>query len=471
MLLSIANLLENKDLIRLGCTCAKLRKIMEDVLYRCPDLDPWDWDRKTYSKSAPSKIVPMKDTLEKRPDLARGVQELELGPRKTTVPIELAVMPALIAQSTPLCGSIEAHICEYFLAGALLHLTPNLRTLKLILHGTEMGKDKPLQKFFGPKVDDRKTDLSVIPGLRHLTTLHFLSNTDHHFQTLWATLPALREVQIRGIYTISDENVSQGPVMVRKLRLDALSPVLSPRDRRHSGWSTFLRHFSVLEELQVQIIPDYRKTNSSEVLGHGLLGSYSTLVNMIGHLRSVLTVLDLRLEHYDPTSFLDFVTPFCPSSLKEFSALKFLRIPYDGLFAKNATPSPSAQDCLARVLPECLERLEVLFPLLDIYNHFDRFLEHPQKTRFALKDVVYHCSNARGHPFEQFMYLSDPHPTFQRLRASNIDVQFHYRKQDRRPGWEEYDKATYALAKWLANGGNAYEGESGTSSFDNWEGC
>jgi hypothetical protein len=277
----------------------------------------------------------------------------------------------------------------------------------------------PLQKLFGNAMSDATASTQLMLCLSSLETLHW-DGAECHWTV--AKFPKLEKLSLaRGCTFLYDMAAAEKSKSLHTLVLHVLPGILKRQTltSRYCALPSFLRHLPGLKNLTVSL---YRCTwSDSELVEDGLddekhQGSFQYLVAALAPVRESfgkLTIVD-DSEAWAP--LLDYVRPAV--SIKDFTALKILSVPYDFLPTRFDYADIGEKRRVSDILPSSLEVLVLVNLRLDLYD-FLKLILVGRHTMPSLIRIELCPSVVRGAPFEAFAFAND---VCAELKEEGIDV-------------------------------------------------
>lgn len=429
MLIEISKQLTNETLSYLSRVCQTFRGISEPLLYSSIFFY-------THSKKS---ITLFYRTLLDRPELAIFVKSLSLSLEIYDIQLELPVNPTFLRQSNTFIQTVDVKIPQPCLVGFILHLLPSLRYLSIV----SRGNGELTSRLFGPRFNVETANLALVPGICSLENLNIDCSEFHWAIIQFPTLKSLVLYNSRGIYNI---NMQYDWNTITKLSIERSPSALISNHEDQEQLSSFLGNFRCLKEVQISI---KEPSGRSIQIDSDEEGDYSTLVSLLSHSSQFLETIGLGFEDLQGTKWLDHLMPL--GTLKDFTSLKVLQVPYEALIDKIEDMYVYTSTPWHKLLPESIETLEIWFPTLEVYDRLLHFLRF-RNLLPHLSTIKLHCSSDRGDEYEEFAFRAHVHPVVRSLRDANVNIKFFHRAQDMKSVWSDldYDFCVLDVAKFIA---------------------
>ncbi|OAL01025.1 hypothetical protein IQ06DRAFT_347100 [Phaeosphaeriaceae sp. SRC1lsM3a] len=443
LLFNISCRLSSKSLCNLSLVSKHVSEIAQVELHTAPQI-------KCDSTSF-YRIFLLQVTLYKRPDFAAKVYSLE---------IEVAVNDRIVWDNSETGSYGNSYtIREKDLVGDLLHYAINLQQFKLsMFRDVDASKAKPVDprayvhhnigrlfNVHGRDPDRRSLlrDLSLIPGLKKLTSLSFNSGG---MEWAWCALPRLKKLHI-GLHCALGENLSRcGPSKIRELSLDRDSGILCALLPHQSQQMHPMYYYLDATPKLVKLIltlcnTRYSKTRDFfyDYVASRNWGSFENLIRHIKPVASTLEHLVIKECSHKCTSVRDYVHPV--KSLTDFKRLRVLNVPYEAIFGSHHRPA-------ATILPAKLEHLHLHEPQDTIYPVLENLAAHPEDLP-NLEMIDMPLRNSRGIGFEEIKYRK--REIWGKLRSRGVVCRFWTYGKEYLKAWddEEYDPFICEVVEYL----------------------
>ncbi|KAH7378237.1 hypothetical protein BKA66DRAFT_571667 [Pyrenochaeta sp. MPI-SDFR-AT-0127] len=395
LLLQIMDCLPTSTLKVAVVVCKAIRTIVEESLYKHVSIAP---SQLLGSQRSYSTLLFLK-TLLARPDLAGIVKSLAMWIEDDRATEDVTTIAGLMIPGSVSVG-ISYSAAE--LAVTVLSILPAVERLQLDVTSLRSNDTGPLRPAASLFTASHQHEIKLVSTFTNVRSLVW-AGPEVSFSL--ASLPNLESLTLpkHSMFFRSAEHHEISNITTLSLKTDTriLLPATQPISNKIQYLSVFLEGCLFLKKLVIAIndVPMFVRTSGHLRAHRGRQGHIDTLIELLAESIPALEDLEIVLDQEENNWWLDHIIPV--TVLKDLARLKSVKIPQQGLVGGDQPGTSIVATSISELLPESLERLELLYPSENVFEFFDRLIQERHDCP-KLDQVVIHCATfGRGLPFRQ----------------------------------------------------------------------